>query len=679
MGHTPANSSLGRPQAVGLSLLFQTLVNELGGILFISSKVSQHHGFAKEMCLIVILISLAGCSSPTQTVPQAISETKTKESTIQFTSTPQASPTITPIPKPVQFGTMGRGVMSDVFRSPDGRLIVIGIRDYLHWYDSETFKEMGQLQLGMDGVLNIRFSPDGKLLSVESGSSAQVIDLARQEIVATIRGFESSISDVVIAPDNQNIVFKEGSMQMGDAVGLWNTATGKVEHYFDPSNPDTNHWDSAPAISPDSRLVAAGIDNQVYIWELASGKKRFILNGHNQDINSVGFSPDGKLLASDDQDGIVRLWDVKTGKFIKIISGTDGEVYAVEFSPDGSQLNIESNSTYHWDLETGKLSGPDPESGAPDPFAFQMHLQGYSQNWLPGISGELVFSPDGNSLASGSEPVLIWDMDKLTVTSSLENMHGTFMTDMKYSPDGRWFAATDDRRDLQVWDVQTGQTNIRSENYHGKGGRRAFVFSPSSALLAVANRDEIELWTLDSGGRYSTIPLMSQGNQRVTQLAFSPDENQLHAVLDSNNRQVVAKTWDTATGDLLDQFELAANAPAVFSATGLHWPYFARNSDDGTNSWIEVWDLETKQIISKLLTSDPENEPLRFSPDGRIIVTINNSRLYAWDVATGQQLFTINQVPYNSGIAISPDNKIMAIEQVGTIKLWDISQMTNEK
>jgi|CXWL01.1.fsa_nt_gi WD40 repeat protein len=648
--------------------------------LFSTSKLSQQrHSIAEELCLVLIILSLVGCSAPSQTVPQAISETKTKEPIVLFNSTPRASPTITPSPKPIQFGTLGRGVMSDVFRSPDGRLMVIGIQDYLHWYDSKSFKEMGSLQLGIDGVMNIRFSPDGKLLGVESGLSAQVIDLGSQKIVATINGFESSISDLVIAPDNQNIVFQEESMRFGDTIGLWNTSTEKIERYFDVTNPDDYHLNSAPAISSDGQLVAAGNDEQVYIWELASGKKKFILNGHNQDVNSVSFSPYGKLLASSGQDDTVRLWDVETGKLIKVISGMEGDVYTVEFSPDGKQLNIESNLIYHWDLEIGKLSGPDVETEASDTFAVQMHLQGYSQNWLPGVSGELLFSPNGNFLASGSEPILIWDLDKQTVTNSLENSQRTFMTYMQYSPDGRWFAATDDLRNLQVWDVQTGQTKIRRENGYGKGGTRTFAFSPSSSILAIASRDEIELWNLNSGAQNSTIPLMSQGEQRVIQLSFSLDGKQLHAVLDSNDRQVVAKTWDSSVGNLLDQFELPKNSLGVFGATGLNWPYFARNSDDETKSWIEVWNLETKQIVSKCQTPGPETEPLQFSPDGRIIMAISHSRLYAWETATGQQLFMISQIPYNSGIAISPDNKILAIEQVGKIELWDISQVTNEK
>jgi WD40 repeat protein len=639
--------------------------------------------------MVLILLSLVSCSIYPNPITHAGSATKTTEQalativtpTISFTATPQLPPSITPIPAPINIGSLGRGAMSDIFRSQNGQIIAVGIGNTLHWYDNKTFKEIGSLSLGLEGIMTIRFSPEGNFVGVESGlSEAQVVDLDHQAIVATIHGLNGPISNLSLTPDNQYVALQMEDMRAGGSVVLWNISTDKLERGFDVLNLEQPHVISGPVVSPDGKLVAAGSDKQIYIWDLVSGERKFILDGHTEDITSIDFSPDGKWLASGSRDHTVRLWDTITGNRIQVVSGMADEIFGVKFSSDGKQLKIDGwgYSIYLWDFNTKKLITLGSQSTLPDPFAVKMHYDGFSQNWLPDSSGKVLFSPDGHSLALGSEPILVWDLGKRTVIASLENIHSTFMTKMQYSLDGRWLAARDDSGNLQVWDMHNIELQIRRENsyYSGVGtqaGTQCFAFSLDSSTLAIASDGALEVWDIEAAMLRSTITL-DKGTQRINHLAFSSDGAQLYAVLDLNDRQV-AQTWDVMTGKLLNHFELPENSKGVFSATGMYWPYFARNNADGAQSWIEIWNLETGKIVSKPKTPRPETEPLQFSPDGRLIMAISNSNLYVWQANTGELIFSINRVPYNSGMAISPDNQLLAVDRVGYTELWDISQI----
>lgn len=77
------------------------------------------------------------------------------------------------------------------------------------------------------------------------------------------------------------------------------------------------------------------------------------LSEHQDEINNVAFSPDGKRLASTSRDGTVILWDLAGRKPLLSLADDQGWVRGATFSPDGKQLAVasENHTVLVWDLD----------------------------------------------------------------------------------------------------------------------------------------------------------------------------------------------------------------------------------------------------------------------------------------------------------------------------------------
>lgn len=138
------------------------------------------------------------------------------------------------------------------------------------------------------------------------------------------------------------------------------------------------------------RLASASDDFTIHIWDGENSKKPIIrMTGHQQPINLLSFSPDGRVLASASFDKSLKIWDGTNGKFKGTLRGHVGAVYQVCWSSDSRLLvsGSKDSTLKVWDITTNKLKFDLP--GHAD--------EVYSVDW----------SPDGQRVASGSKDRLV--------------------------------------------------------------------------------------------------------------------------------------------------------------------------------------------------------------------------------------------------------------------------------
>jgi WD40 repeat protein len=103
----------------------------------------------------------------------------------------------------------------------------------------------------------------------------------------------------------------------------------------------------AIAVSPDGKFAATAAGRDVFVWDLASGKKKYTLpQEHRDSVTSLSFTPQAQLVTGS-KDLSVKVWKLGDSKaaVTKTVDHRSGTVETLGVSPDGGRMLFDQDKS----------------------------------------------------------------------------------------------------------------------------------------------------------------------------------------------------------------------------------------------------------------------------------------------------------------------------------------------
>lgn len=329
-------------------------------------------------------------------------------------------------------------------------------------------------------------------------------------------GHSKAVNSVAWSPDSSQLA----SASDDGTVRIWNAVTGECvyEQAVGRRRPPRRTFSNqtfmtevrSVAWSPDGSRLALANDLVVWLLDPLSNTNTERLDDHTSLVMSVDWSPNGRWLASADEDGTVRIWNTGTGQCVHERTVAPEGLNSVAWSPDGSRL---ASGGDHMRVHVHDV-GWSVAGRVPSGVRRWWRSAGDLGRVLSGHTGcvsSVAWSPDGSRLASASNgnrmgpgpsdrTVRVWD------TAIGECEHVLFgpslgVWSVGWSPNGRWLASANFDGTVRVWDAMTGAF-VRDLRFQRADGQfvdpqrvTSVAWSPNGSRLASGNSDgTVRVW-----------------------------------------------------------------------------------------------------------------------------------------------------------------------------------------
>lgn len=270
-----------------------------------------------------------------------------------------------------------------------------------------------------------------KLITGGQDGAVKVWDTDSGSLISNLRGCLGSVLDLAITNDNRSVIAASSSNNLY----AWDLNSGRVHHTL------TGHTDKVCAVDVSKvssrHVVSSAYDRTIKVWDLLKGYCINTIIFHSN-CNALCFSMDGQTIFSGHVDGNLRLWDIKSGKLLSEVAAHSLAVTSISLSQNGNVVLTSGRDNSHnlFDVRSLEVTGTLKAAG-----------NTVASNW-----SRSCISPDDKHVASGSSDgsVYVWSASKADIVGTLKE-HTSSILCCTWSGLGRPLASADKNGVVCIW------------------------------------------------------------------------------------------------------------------------------------------------------------------------------------------------------------------------------------
>ena len=259
-------------------------------------------------------------------------------------------------------------------------------------------------------------------------------------------------------------------------------------------------------------LASGGFDRLIYLWNVHGECENYaVLRGHLGPVMEIQFNTDGDTMISASTDKTAALWDVETGSRIKRLRGHTSFVNSCTSNRRGPQ-------TYATGSDDGMVKVWDPR---------QRRATHTFSNIYQVMA--VTFNDTSDQIISGGldNDIKIWDLRRADLMLDLKG-HGDTVTSLCLSPDGTHVLSNGMDNTVRLWDVRpfvAGQRQIKIFMGAQHGFEKNLLrcsWSPDGSRVAAGSADRcVYVWETSSRRVLYKLP---GHDGSVNDVQFHPQE-----------------------------------------------------------------------------------------------------------------------------------------------------------
>jgi WD40 repeat protein/tRNA A-37 threonylcarbamoyl transferase component Bud32 len=415
---------------------------------------------------------------------------------------------------------------------------------------------------------------------------------------------------------------------------------------------------TAITVSPDGRTLVTGHSHGVMVfWDLDLGRERARVQAHTGLVDTLSFSPSGRVLASlstaAGSPSQVKLWDPSTARPRRGLPQINARIESPTFAWGGRILlllerdlrgDVSKDQLVFWDLAR------DPEHPV--------------RGAAPVACSRMAYSPQGEALATSATSGNVTLRDA-TTGEARKTLPKSFpwITELAVSPDGHTLAVAD-RTAITFWDIQRG-CELGSVAVTCSDG---LTFSPDGNRLASRADTHQAIVLIENIRPRPRQVVLDRPSGKGLQFDFSSDGKMLAA----GGIGGTATVWDTTSGRTLAKFVRDGEhlGRVVFAPGGES--LFVPTADGPIRSWHFA---KKPEPIDHLAGHKAEVWGLAYTPDGSTLISsADDHTIRLWDAHDGRLRSTLKgHGALVSSVAVSPNGNLLASAGFdNTVRLWDL-------